>query len=937
MPARLLVCCLALVYSNPVGAAEPAGAVVARGTTDGAVLIGELNCAACHAAGEQPLPPRAAPILAEVGTRVSPQYLREFLAGPHAVKPGTVMPDLLHALPAGEKAGAADALAGYLATLGGPFPNTPAAVTEARIGRGEVLYHTVGCVACHQPFAPPPKLRRDGPPREEDDPPPAAKKDDAPSVPLGDLAEKTTVEALAKFLADPLHVRPSGRMPSLHLAPAEARDIASYLLRDQRDPTRQLAQPGVEFAVFDGKYTKLPDLAKLTPTRTGEAATFAFPLPKGEKPADGPAVRARSRVKITAKGTYRFGVQTDAPAVLTVAGKVVADTTGQKKFKDAPLELAAGEYDAVAVFVQTGSFAVQWQPPTAKNLGNVPANLLSFEADAAAPKGVAGLKSDQMKVAKGKELFATLGCASCHRTSREAGKDALTALKAPALAAADPAKAGACLAEKPAAGRPQFDLTAAQRAAIATAVKKPPPADPKAALAHAATALNCVACHARGDSTPDAGRAAYFVYEAVADLGDEGRLPPALTGVGGKLTPRGFEAAMFAPPGTPKYRPYMATRMPNFGKANAGHVPELFAKADAGAFPDHTPAFNPAMPADGRHLSGKNALACVNCHSWGGYRVQGAEGLDLLDTVGRLQPGWFRAWLLDPNKIRRGTRMPTGWPDGKSPFPTIQGGDTGKQIDAIWTHLQLGLRGGLPAGLNETDPMFLVPTDGPMVFRTFLDKVGAHSILVGFPERTHMAFDANRVRTAAIWGGPFVSSKAAWEGRAGQYAPIPTADVIRLPDGPPLAVLSKAEAPWPTDPPRPKLGSARTPPGWKYSGYRLDDKGTPTFLYRVDGVEVEETPAVETRKDGVFLVRRFVLRSADDVPNLFFRATSGAKIAAADGAFLVDGKQRWRIANAAGTPVVRPAASGVQELVLPVTFAKAEGSRVAKFDVEVSW
>ena len=35
-----------------------------------------------------------------------------------------------------------------------------------------------------------------------------------PSVPLGDLASKTTVDQLAQFLLDPLKTRPHGRMPA---------------------------------------------------------------------------------------------------------------------------------------------------------------------------------------------------------------------------------------------------------------------------------------------------------------------------------------------------------------------------------------------------------------------------------------------------------------------------------------------------------------------------------------------------------------------------------------------------------------------------------------------------------------------------------------------------------------------------------------------------
>ena len=63
------------------------------------MLIGELNCAACHDAAppvKARLASRQAPILGENGWRITPQWLRAYLDNPQAVKPGTVMPDALH-------------------------------------------------------------------------------------------------------------------------------------------------------------------------------------------------------------------------------------------------------------------------------------------------------------------------------------------------------------------------------------------------------------------------------------------------------------------------------------------------------------------------------------------------------------------------------------------------------------------------------------------------------------------------------------------------------------------------------------------------------------------------------------------------------------------------------------------------------------------------
>ncbi len=54
--------------------------------------------------------------------------------------------------------------------------------------------------------------------------------------------------------------------------------------------------------------------------------------------------------------------------------------------------------------------------------------------------------------------------------------------------------------------------------------------------------------------------------------------------------------------------------------------------------------------------------------------------------------------------------------------------------------------------------------------------VGSRSILVGFPERVHVAFDANDIRLAKAWHGRFfdasASGKAAAERRTRRWAPM---------------------------------------------------------------------------------------------------------------------------------------------------------------------
>src|SRR6185312_2019343 len=183
----------------------------------------------------------------------------------------------------------------------------------------------------------------------------------------------------------------------------------------------------------------------------------------------------------------------------------------------------------------------------------------------------------------------------------------------------------------------------------------------------------------------------------------------------------------------------------------------------------------------------------------------------------------FHALLVDPQKLKPRTRMPSGWPKGMSFFPDIEKGDVDRQIDSVWAYLAAGKKAAAPAGLVVGVSRLLIPGDEPIVFRTFLDGVSAHAILVGFKEGTHVAFDANRVRSVVAWSGDFIGTEAAWEGRGGNYAKLLSPDQVQLPAGPPLAVLASPTERWSADVPKAKMGTNRAPEGWRFLGYRYDD------------------------------------------------------------------------------------------------------------------
>lgn len=161
----------------------------------GLALIDRFRCTHCHPGDTGSAVPAArAPVLSAAAARIAPDYLRRFIADPSQVKPGTSMPDVMGHLDGESREAAADAIQVYLASLTDADFQRHAADSEAA-SRGNELFHTVGCVACHSPRA------SDGEELLLSE-----------SLPLGNLTAKYSMTKLVEFLENPHLVRPSGRM-----------------------------------------------------------------------------------------------------------------------------------------------------------------------------------------------------------------------------------------------------------------------------------------------------------------------------------------------------------------------------------------------------------------------------------------------------------------------------------------------------------------------------------------------------------------------------------------------------------------------------------------------------------------------------------------------------------------------------------------------------
>lgn len=902
----------------------------------GELLLGELNCVACHDAPDavkQRLLSRSAPVLGPAGAAVAPQFLRAWLDNPQRAKPGTAMPDLLGGLEPGEKAATVEALVHFLASQQASPPDPPVDADPFKMETGRRLYHEVGCVACHAPQEPAGGLRQTGAGAASalgqigaDSSSPLAEF----SVPLGPLAAKYTVPALARFLVDPLRARPAGRMPSLRLSEGEATAIAMYLLREQagldnsaRPPQRL---PGLRYEYFESEFeSPAPDFDRLRPVASGTVERFTTRPRRREQNI---GFRFTGFVTVPADGRYTFYCRSDDGSRLYIGDQLVVQNDGVHPSTErrGSIELKAGDHPIQVTWFQAGgeqSLQVSYEGPGLRKR-EIPAAALWHLGQPMMPLGQEQFVVDPDQAAHGRRLFGSLGCAACHRIDQPPPTLAASPQAKPLLAL-EVSNPRGCLGETPGRGVPRYALSAAQRQALretlANAASLRQPLTPPARIARTLAALNCFACHTRdGVGGPEPDRAAYFRVVDDADLGDEGRLPPHLTGVGRKLRPDWLREVLVH---ATRVRPYMATRMPQFGAVNVEPLVSLFAQADGAPESEPDAPVNARLAKFGHKLVGREGLVCISCHTFGPFKSLGIPAMDLTQMARRLRKSWFHAYLLDPQSLRPGTRMPSFFPDGEAANRDILGGDTEQQIDALWAYLSQGREADVPHGLIQAK-LELVPETEPIVYRNFIKGAGARAIAVGYPEGAHLAFDADQGRLALIWQGAFIDASMHRSDRSAGWAP-PLGDHVRqLPPGPPFAVLPNREAPWPEE-----TGKAA---GFRLLGYRLDAQRRPVFLYAFGSLRIEDHPVPKPTELDPLLVRTLTVRAERPVPGLWFRAAVGSQISpAGDGAFTVDDKLTLRFPAAAlGEALLRR--SGEQaELLLPVKFKGNEAQIVEEF------
>jgi mono/diheme cytochrome c family protein len=477
----------------------------------------------------------------------------------------------------------------------------------------------------------------------------------------------------------------------------------------------------------------------------------------------------------------------------------------------------------------------------------------------------------------GRSVVGARNCVACHTIAPGGRPLSGTAANASFDAIKEPQRSNmGCLTLKNAehGKAPRFALSARQREEIAVFLQEGARgAGSPAPAYHARVTLqrfNCLACHQRdgeGGLTP-ALIEDLRKYEKAENA--ESLTPPSLNEVGHKLLTPWFRRVLTE---AGRARPWMALRMPQFGAANVGHLPEGIPALE-GTTPqdasDRAVAPRATVFEQGRHLVGKGAFGCISCHDIAGVVSGGTRGPDLATTNQRVRYPWFRRWLESAQRMHPGTKMPTVFPEGRTLMEKVLGGNADAQSEAMWAYLAIGPTLPLPDGLEiKSQGTILAALNRPVLLRTFLHDAGTRAVAVGYPGGMSAVFDSTQCRLAYAWSGGFLDVGPVWNNRGGAPAKVLGTRFWSSPPG----------FPWSVGPDGPRFDEQSKDPafgiplseGQVYQGspklfcdgYLLDKEGLPTFLYRVaagkDVVRIGERPEPIRRPLANGIIRRFAL------------------------------------------------------------------------------
>ena len=523
--------------------------------------------------------------------------------------------------------------------------------------------------------------------------------------------------------------------------------------------------------------------------------------------------------------------------------------------------------------------------------------------------------SDSNLVDLGRGLFNELRCDVCHPAKAEEGVRRHPSI---VLRALDQG----CLSDD-LGNWPNYSLSSQQKKSIRGVLRQRPTLSADKELEIILRQFNCTGCHERdGYGGPDLISDQYF-GETDLNLGEQGRVPPSLDGVGAKLKPSWLRQIVVE--GT-ESRPYLKTRMPRF---KGSRIDELLALLGESDELDVMPPLIMPEPNQvkrlGRDLVGSDGLSCITCHTYQGKQTgtMGAMDLNLLGQ--RVTRDWFFHYMRNPSAVSPQTVMPSFWAGGSSAQVEILDGNPDQQIEALWQYLSEGYGMGAPRGVRR-DPMRLVatPTEAVMLRRSYRE-IGKRGIGVGYPGNVNLVYNAEQLCLAMVWAGEFVDPAGVWMSQGHGTARPLAREQIRFAQAPDVMSLEDIRGEWPAEEGRSKRHA--------FKGYTLDSVRRPTFEYTFEGVAVRDA-FVDQRVDGRgHLIRTVELRSDDEPEGMVLRIASESDVSGLDNrTFQLGGSVPMRLLTSVDGVIIER--GGASELRIPLEWNSGRAKVVVHYVFE---
>ena len=246
----------------------------------------------------------------------------------------------------------------------------------------------------------------------------------------------------------------------------------------------------------------------------------------------------------------------------------------------------------------------------------------------------------------------------------------------------------------------------------------------------------------------------------------------------------------------------------------------------------------------------------------------------------------------------------------------------GEELNVSWSgpgvkNRPLSTTGGKKGSSGGGPPIAIEPdkvAGEARLFRNFISDASSRSIAVGYPEGTHIVFDATNMNLAMMWKGNYLDAGAMWNGRGTRHM-YPQGDQTMIGKETQVGILPNFESKFPD------LGRQSNQvrkSDLRFRGYRLDKKRYPTFLYSLNEVSFEDFfRPIDTNGTGIV---RTVTANAAGVNNLWFRVAID-NITEANGQFTVNGKYR---VVAEGAKLRKY--GNIQELLIPFNFSNNQAT-----------